>query len=138
MLWNEIKEIKSGRKELKEFGTVVGGVLLALAGCLFWKEKPNAVYFLATGTALVVSGVLFPTVLKPFQKIWMSFAVIMGFFMSHVVLGILFYGVLTPIRIMTVLFRRELLDLKIDKSQKSYWIYRKDIPIDRSRYEHPF
>ncbi len=138
MLWNEIKAIKSGKKELREFGVVVGGVLVAIAGFLFWKEKPTAVYFLATGTAIVVSGVLFPIILKPFQKIWMSFAVIMGFFMSHVVLGVLFYGVLAPIRFISVLLGQHFLDLKIDKSSKSYWNYRKDAPIDRSRYEHPF
>ena len=138
MLWNEIKAIKSGKKELREFGVVVGGVLVAIAGFLFWKEKPTAVYFLATGTALVVSGVLFPIILKPFQKIWLSFAVIMGFFMSHVVLGVLFYGVLAPIRFISVLLGQHFLDLKIHKSSKSYWNDRKDAPIDRSRYEHPF
>lgn len=138
MLWNEIKAIKSSKKELREFGVVVGGVLLAVAGFLFWKEKDTFRYFGTVGTVLVVSGVLFPIILKPFQKIWMSLAVMMGFFMSRVILGILFYGVLTPTRIIAGLFGKNFLDLRLEKSRQSYWIYRENTPLDLSRYEHPF
>lgn len=134
----EIKAIKSTKKELRNFGLVVGGVLIAIGAFLFWKERPTHPYFLILGAVLVVLGLILPAVLKPLQKVWMGFAVVMGFFMTRVILTILFFLVLTPIGLVAKLTGKRFLELKPDKAKESYWNIRETRTLDKKEYERQF
>ena len=70
----DIKNIKSEKKQLREFGWVVGGVLLAIGGWLWYKENSAWMYLVEIGGALVALGTVIPIVLIPFQKVWMGIA----------------------------------------------------------------
>ena len=136
MLKEEFQHIKETKKDLKKFGLTVGGVLLAIGLVVFYFEKPSAIYFAIIGGLLILSGALFPKILKPLNKIWMSLAIILGFIMSRVILTILFYLVLTPIAILAKIVGKKFLVLKYDKSANSYWekrtnIHKKQIDYDR-------
>lgn len=134
----DIKKIKSGGKELREFGLVVGGVFMALGALMLWRGRPLAPYFLVLGAVLVTLGLAAPKVLTPLQKAWMAFAVVMGFVMSKAVLFILFYGVVTPIGIIMKILGKDILDERIDKAARSYW---KDLPREdkpKESYEKQF
>jgi hypothetical protein len=134
----EIKEIKSTKKELRNFGLVVGGVLIAIGAFLFWKERPAHPYFLIVGAVLVVLGLILPAILKPLQKVWMGFAVVMGFFMTRVILTILYFLVLTPLGLVARLTGKRFLELRPDKAKKSYWNKREAKPFDKKEYERQF
>lgn len=138
MLKEEIRNIKSGKSELRKFGITIGIVLSLLGAALWWRGKDYFTYFLILSSAFVFLGLLLPTLLKPIQKAWMIFAVILGWFMTRVILSILFYFVFTSIGLAGKLFGKQFLDLKIDKSKKSYWIYREHVPFDRKNYERQF
>jgi multisubunit Na+/H+ antiporter MnhG subunit len=120
-MFEEIKNIKSDKKELKKFGLSVGIVVFILGIILFACEKSSFLYFLIIGGVLILSGVLLPKFLLPFQKIWMIFAVIMGFAMTRIILAVLFYLIITPISLITKLLRKDFLNLKIEKEKSSYW-----------------
>lgn len=138
MLIEEIKNIKSGKSDLRKFGITVGIVVGLIGGLLLWKDRESYPYFLTISVFLIVSGILFPKVLLPLQRVWMTIAVIMGWFMTRVILSILFYLVFTPIGLIARLMGKEFLELKIDKRRESYWIYRKEKPYDRRDYERQF
>ncbi len=140
----EISLIKTGVEELRSFGQVVGGVFLLL-WLVLWGPLP---YFfgkggsfpvlLGIGGVLVALGTLAPKVLKPVYIAWMSLAVVLGFFMTRVVLTLFFFLVLTPVGLFFRLIGRDALNRKIDRQAKTYWI-EKEYPIaDRSRYENFF
>ena len=118
---NEIKNIKSGRKELKEFGFTIGAVLLALGLIAAWRGKTSSPYLITAGILFAAFAAIAPGALKPLQKAWMAFAAVMGFFMSRVILCILFYGVVTPIGLILKAFGKDMLDEKIEKGRASYW-----------------
>ena len=135
----DLKNIKSGKKELREFGITIGGILLVLGGLVFWRGKRELVpYLVSVGTALVISGLMLPAILKPLQKIWMGFSVIMGFFVSRIILLILFYAVLTPLGLVARLFGKDILNQKIDKSLKSYWRDRSPETNSKESYENQY
>ena len=137
-MWKEIKNIKSGKKELKEFGITVG-VILGLLGTLFlWRERSFYHYFDLVSMVLSLCGLFLPLVLKPAHKIWMSFALIIGFIMTRVILSVLFYFVITPLAIVIKLFGKDTLDLKINKSQGSYWKKKEKKGLGRLDYEKQF
>ena len=112
MITEEIKNIKETKKDLRKFGITVGVVLLIFAGFLLWKEKESFFYFGIIGLFLLLTGLIIPIVLKPLNKVWMILAILMGWVMTRIILTILYYLVLTPIRILAMLFRKNFLDLK--------------------------
>ena len=126
MILEEIKYIKSDKKELKKFGITIGGVLLIISAFLFIYEKPSASYFMGAGCVFQFFAQIIPIIFFPLQKIWMAFAVLMGFVMTRVILSILFYLVITPINLISRLFGKDFLNLKIEKEKKSYWNLREE------------
>jgi hypothetical protein len=101
--------------------------------------KDTYAVFIILSCAFVFFGLVLPAALKPLQKVWMIFAVVMGWFMTRVILGVLFFFVFTTISLISkLLLRKQFLDLKIDKSAKSYWVRRESKPFDAKNYERQF
>ena len=138
MLINEIKNIKSTKKELREFGLVVGTVFGILGALFWWRGKHIYPYLLFISVFLVFFGLALPAVLKPIQKIWMGIALIIGYFMTRIILGVLFYLVITPLGIVCRVLNQDLFNLKIDKTKNSYWQYRDISEFNKERYEKQF
>jgi hypothetical protein len=138
MILEEIKKIKSDKKSLREFGLTVGGILVILGLIALWRHKGSWPYLLVPGAALVILGLTVPAALLPFQKAWMAFAVVIGYFMSRVILVLLFYAVITPIGVIARLFGKDMLDERIDKSRPSYWKVRNVSSKDKKSYENQF
>jgi hypothetical protein len=138
MILDEIKKIESGPKKLREFGFVVGGVLCALGILFYWRGRENFLYFLAPGIALVVTGAIIPSILKPVQKAWMTLAILMGWVMTRVFLSVLFYLAITPVGLILRLMGKDLLDEKPDPKQQSYWKIRSQASRVPSDYEKQF
>ena len=137
MILEEIKSIKSDKKELKKFGVSIGIFLLIVGIILLIYSKPSYPYFLITGGVLIAVAYILPTFLFPFQKVWMALAVVLGFIMTRVILSILFYLIITPINFISKLFKKDFLNLKIEKEKKSYWNLR-EIKYEKSSTEKQF
>lgn len=122
MNWiEEVRNIKSGKKELRSFGFTVGGVFALLGIILLWRGKETGWVFIVGGSPLLALGALKPSLLKPLQKAWMTLAMAMGWVMTRVILTVVFYLVLTPIGLLVKLSGKDLLDLKFELSSSSYW-----------------
>ena len=138
MLLEEIKNIKSNKKDLRDFGITFGVLLGVLAGALWWKEKDTYTIFALLSGAFFFFGLALPSLLKPLQKAWMMFAVVLGWFMTRLILSVLFYVVFTFIGGVARLFGKKFLGQNIDKSKKSYWVYRDAVPFSKGKYEKQF
>jgi len=138
MLKEEIKNIKESKKELRKFGFTVGITLLVVAVILFLFAKSSYVYFGVIGGTLILTGSILPAALKPLNKIWMTLALLLGWFSSRVILTILFYLVLTPIGFIAKIFRKRFLSLKIESGAKSYWDKREGKSPELTEYERQF
>ena len=139
MLFEEIKAIKSDKRDLRNFGLTIGIASGVLGGLLWWKGKDTYMVFTILSSAFILFGLVLPAALKPLQKVWMALAVILGWFMTRVILGMLFFFVFTTISLISkLLLKKQFLDLKIDKSVKSYWIRRESKPFDAKNYERQF
>src|SRR4030066_1403615 len=114
MLIEEIKNIKSEKKDLRNFGITIGIALGVLAGLLWWKGKDTYTVFTILSFVFIIFGLALPSLLKPLQKAWMTLAVILGWFMTRLILSILFYFVFTGIGLGGRLFGKQFLNLKMD------------------------
>ena len=135
---DEIKNIKTEESDLRKFGIIVGTVFLIIAGLLFWKEKESFQLFLAIGTVLFVTGIAIPFILKPIYWVWMVLATILGWFMTRVILSLLFYAVFTPIGLIGRLIGKQFLGLKMDHSKQSYWNMKTVEASNTQNYEKQF
>jgi hypothetical protein len=138
IILDEIAHIKSGRKELREFGLTVGIILIVLGGIALWRGKAVYPYLLGIGIFLTAAGLAAPGMLKAPQKVWMGIAVVIGFFTSRVVLTVFFYAVLTPRGMLTRILGKDILDERIDKNASSYWKTRTDGIKDKTSYENQY
>ncbi|MEF9425698.1 MAG: SxtJ family membrane protein [Candidatus Mariimomonas ferrooxydans] len=138
MLREEINNIKSDKGELRKFGITIGIVLGLFGLLLLWRGKDLSFYFLLISAGFVFFGVALPNILKPIHRIWMILAICIGWFMTRLILSVLFYVVFTMTRFLAALSGKRFLNLKMDKSKKSYWIYKESKKIKRSDYERQF
>ncbi|MFQ5628521.1 MAG: SxtJ family membrane protein [bacterium] len=140
MINQEIQSLKARctPKELRKFGLTIGIFLGVVAGFLFWKEKPAAEYLAYIAGAFLLAGLFVPMVLKPIFLGWMSFAVVMGFFMTKVILFLLFSLVFAPAGLVIRILGKDPLHQKIDRQKESYWIKRDRKPFDPASAENQY
>ena len=138
MIREEIKNIRSSKSELRKFGIAMGIVFGVLGGLVLWRAKDSYPYFLFLSLLFMVPGLFIPQILKPVYTVWMSFAIIMGWFMTRMILTALFYLIFTPIGFMARSFGKDFFPRQFDQSRQSYWIPKKKRTFDKKRYENQF
>ena len=134
----EIKNIKNTKSDFRKFGITIGIFLLIVAGFLFWRGSETFQILLISGLVLCVLGFVAPIILKPIYWAWMTFATILGWIMTRVILSLLFYIVITPIGVLSRLFGKKFLDIKWDKSKDTYWNFRQKKERKIEDYENQF
>ena len=138
MIRQEIKELKTGARELRKFGLLVGAVFAALGMLFWWRHKGQYPYFLWPGIFLMCFGAAVPLALKYIYIAWMSLAIVLGLIVSNLLLTVFFILVITPIGLVGRLFGKDFLRLKIDRNATTYWIPRKSGPGTASDYRQQF
>jgi hypothetical protein len=138
MFKEEIKNIKEDKTTLRKFGLTVGTVLLLIGIVLYLTGKSSSVVFGGAGVLLILFGLILSNILKPLNKIWMTLAVILGWFMSRLILFILFYIVITPIGFFLKIAGKDFLNLRTDKNSDSYWEKREKRVKEKIDYERQF
>ena len=134
----EIKNIKSEKSDLRKFGITVGIILIIVGGFLYWKEKESFQILLTAGVVLLILGLTIPVILKPIYWVWMIFATIIGWFMTKLILSLLFYVILTPIGLIPRLIGKQFIGLKWNKKYSTYWNYRSGVVFEQERCEKQF
>jgi len=134
----DLKNIKSGKPELKEFGVTMAAILIVIGDIALWRERPTAIYLLGLGAALGALGLFKPDVLKPLQKAWMGLGVVLGFFVSRIIMAVLFYLIITPVGFIMKLFGKDILDQRIDKNKTSYWHELPVVHKPKESYENQY
>ncbi len=138
MISEEIKNIKESPNDLRKFGLTVGSVLILLTIPLFWKHNGLYFYFGIIGLFLLLAGLIFPKILKPVNKVWMSIAILLGWVSTRLILIILFFIILTPISYLSKLFSKGFLNSGIDYNKESYWETRDKKKLSHTDYEKQF
>lgn len=138
ILLDEIKTLRCGAKELKQFGVTMGAVSVVIAGFLFWRGGAAAPGVAILALFFVVGGLVYRPILKPIYLVWMSLAILLGWVMTRILLCIIFYVVLTPISLLARLVGKPLLDRRPTAPMTSYWNRRASTPFKKSTCERQF
>ena len=117
----QIKNIKSGKSDLRKFGITIGLIILIISGFLFWNEIDLYKTLVILAVSFIVFGFSFPLILKPIYLAWMTFATILGWIMTRLILSILFFIIVTPIGLISRILKKRFLEVKFDPIKDSYW-----------------
>ena len=113
------KNIKIGTN--RSFGIVFFVVFLLIAIYPSLSGESVRLWSLATATIFFILGVINSSLLSPLNKIWFKFGLLLGKFISPLVMGLIFFLVVTPIALLMKLLKKDVLNLKFNKDN-TYWI----------------
>jgi len=82
------------------------------------------VWSVAVGVAFLAVALLRPTLLAPLNALWLRFGLLLHRVVSPIVLGIMFFGVITPMGLARRLLNRDPLRLRFDAKAPTYWTER--------------
>ena len=132
MKFSEI-ELPSNRKFgfFFTFGSAVAAIYFYYSANVNW-----AYIFLVSALIFFLITLIASDVLLPINKLWIRFGLLLGMIVSPILLGIIFFGLITPIAIIMRLSGRDELKLKLTQ-KSSHWISRGE-PIKSESFKHQF
>ena len=125
MQWADVIKPPSSRT-LRQFAGLILVVFLGMAGWWWWGGRSDTTAaVLAAGALLVgVSGLAAPRLVRPIFTGWMIAAFPIGWTVSRVVLGIVFFGIITPIALVFRAAGRDVLRVRRGPSA-GLWVARR-------------
>ncbi len=105
----------------RSFGIVffIGFLLIALYPFTYGGEI--RIWSLIISILFLILGLLNSKILAPLNKIWFKFGILLGRIVSPLIMGIIFFLVVTPVGLIMRFLGKDVLNLKYSKN-KSYWI----------------
>ena len=108
----------------RNFGVVFFIVFLLIGLYPLLKGNDLRIWSLIISFIFLVLGLINSRILTPLNRLWFKFGLLLGKFISPIIMGIIFFIVVTPIGIIMRLFKKDLLNLKFNKKE-TYWIDKK-------------
>ena len=110
----------------KSFGLVFFIVFLIVALYPLLENESVRLWSIILSAIFLILGMLDSKFLTPLNKIWFKFGILLGSIVSPIVMGVVFFAIVTPTSIIMKVLGKNLLNLKKD-DKKTYWIARSKI-----------
>ena len=112
-------------QEGRKFGLTVGTAFAVFGGILLWRDRLlGAQIFWAIAAALILGALVVPAALKPVERVWMAGAHQISRVTTPIVMGIVYFIVLTPIALVVRMVKGNPLDHS--EGEAGYWHLRDD------------
>ena len=105
----------------RSFGIVFFIVFLLIALYPLLKGNDLRIWSLVISFIFLILGLINSKILTPLNRLWFKFGLLLAKFISPLIMGIIFFLVVTPIGIIMRLLKKDLLNLKYNKKE-TYWI----------------
>ena len=105
----------------RSFGIVFFVVFLLIALYPLTYGGEIIIWSLIISILFLILGLLNSKILTPLNKLWFKFGIFLGKIISPIIMGIIFFLVVTPIGFIMRIIGKDLLNLKFNNN-KSYWI----------------
>jgi hypothetical protein len=110
----------------RNFGVVFFIFFMIISLFPLFKDGNVRVWAVVVAIIFLILGLLNSSVLSPLNKIWFKFGILLGNFISPIIMGLVFFIVVTPTSLIMRVFGKDLLNLK-KNNKKSYWIEKSPI-----------
>jgi predicted membrane protein len=110
----------------KSFGIVFFLFFFIISIFPLFKDENIIIWSLIMAIIFLILGLLNSKILTPLNKIWFKFGILLGSFISPIVMGVVFFAIVTPTSLIMKILGKNLLNLK-KGNKKTYWIERSKI-----------
>ncbi|NOU11802.1 MAG: sxtJ [Nitrospira sp.] len=112
-------------KELRQFGLLVGGVF-AVIGLwpLVFRSEPPRLWAMILGSLLIVLGAVVPQSLQQVHSGWMKIGHVLGAINTRIILGIIYYLLITPMGLVMRLMGKDSMHRTLAKETTTYRVVR--------------
>lgn len=86
--------------------------------------EPIRIWLVIISMVFLILGLMNSKLLTPLNKLWFKFGMILGAIVAPIVMGFIFFLVVTPIGLVMRIMGKDLLNKKYDKTKNTYWINR--------------
>ena len=108
----------------RSFGVVFALVFLAVGIWMVSGSRSEGWFFLAGSTLFFVIALVCPPILGPLNRAWAKFGLLLGRLVNPLILGVVFFLVITPMAVVRRLLGKDSLHLESKPGLESYWIDR--------------
>jgi len=115
----------------RSFGIVFFIIFFLIALYPLLSDQEIRLWALIISAIFLILGLLKSKLLTPLNKLWFRFGIFLGKIITPIIMGIIFFIVVTPIGLIMRLIGKDVLNLKYNK-KKSYWI-EKDGPKSKMK-----
>ena len=124
------------RKQLRSFGLILAGgfLLISLWPVVFRHGSPR-MWGLIFGVFFGVAGILVPSALRIPHRIWMKLGDWLGWINSKIILSVLYFVLLTPVRLVMKLMGHDSMNRKFDQKTTSYRVTRRARPASHIMHQ---
>lgn len=113
------------RSSDRQFGLVMAGFFAILAGIAAWRGAGSWIaLWLAVGSTFAAAALAAPSVLRPLNRLWFRFGLLLHKIMTPLIMAAMFFGMVTPIALLMRLFGKRPIRPGFDRMAASYWIAR--------------
>lgn len=112
-------------KDLRQFGFLVGGVfeMIGLWPLVFRGDSPR-LWAMVLGILLIALGAVVPQSLKQVHKTWMKIGHVLGLINTRIILGIVYYLLITPMGLIMSLMGKDPMHRGLQQDATTYRIVR--------------
>jgi hypothetical protein len=127
---------KANTKELRNFGLLVGGVFSVIGVWpMVFRGEPFRLWAVIVGSGLILFGVLVPTWLAPIHRGWMWVGHVLGWINTRIILGVIFYGLITPIGVLFRLLGKDTMRQTFSDASPTYRVNREPRPRSHMKFQ---
>ena len=118
------EKIKIGSN--KSFGIVFFILFLFIGLYPILNNNSIRLWSIVIAALFLILGIFNSNLLSPLNKIWYKFGILLSKLISPLIIGLIFFFVVTPTGLLMRIIGKDLLNLKFNK-KKSYWINKSDL-----------
>ena len=109
------------RQQLRSFGLLVGGIF-GLIGLwpMVWRHQSPRLWAVTLAVILVLPALVAPRILAPAYRVWMKLAEVLAWINTRILLGLVFFAVVTPIGLVMRLLGRDPMRRRLEPNTESY------------------
>lgn len=132
------REDSVARGSDRSFGLVMAGAFFLLSALNGWHGGRIWPWLCLGAAAFLVASVACPTVLKPLNRLWFRFGLLLHKVVSPILMALVFYGAVMPTGVIMRLLGKDLLRLRLEAHSKTYWIKREAASVSRGTMREQF
>jgi hypothetical protein len=125
----------------KKFGFLFAFIFLLLAIWALWKSNfPLSLVFISVSVSFFLLALIYPEKLIKLNRLWFQLGLLLAKIFNPLILGVIFFFLITPVALVTKLFGRDELGIRSKKNKLSdtYWKSREPLGPDSKSFKNQY